>query len=640
MKDENKSKQQLIRELVEIRQGLSEMKVLNAKRKQTHFKEAEERYQELADFLPHAIFETDEKGNIGFLNRTALTSSGYTLRDINESFNAQQLISPKDRDRVAQYMEKILNREALGGIEFSALNKDGSTYPAILYASLISRTSEPVSVRGIVIDITRQQQMEHNVREREDINKAVTENAPYSIYIFQDDELKYVNDAFLVLSGYARDELASINWLDLIHPDSMSMFRDETNKALNGDTVGLTPQPVVKIIRRDGEVRWVQLKPVIITYHGKAAILGMAEDVTEHRQAEESLQKSEEKLKRFMDSATDGFVLFDKDLNYVEVNRALLTMMSRTHKELIGKNIKDIVPGFAGSESHKQYMKVIKTGVPYSADAGIPPVNAPDRHITVRTFKVGDGLGAILIDITDLKKKEKELLEASRAKSEFLANMSHELRTPLNSIIGFSQLILDGITGEINDEQKQCISDILDGGQHLLTLVNQILDLARVEADNVTFMPDNVAIGDIIELATRIMKSILDSKRQCLEVKIEEDIPLVRADNNQILQVLLNLLSNASKYTQPGGQLGIEAARDGEWSQISVVDNGAGIKPEDKDTIFEPFSQGDITKQSAVRGVGLGLTLAKNFIELHGGRIWVESQPNEGSRFTFTLPLA
>ncbi|MCD6453486.1 MAG: hybrid sensor histidine kinase/response regulator [Dehalococcoidales bacterium] len=238
-----------------------------------------------------------------------------------------------------------------------------------------------------------------------------------------------------------------------------------------------------------------------------------------------------------------------------------------------------------------------------------------------------------------LFKANEELKKATRAKSEFLAGMSHELRTPLNAIIGFSELLLDEVPGKINDEQRECLDDILSSGRHLLELVNDVLDLSRVEAGKLKLKLEKLNLARIITSVVPTIKSLLDKNQHRLEVNIEADLPPVRADRNRLRQILLNLLSNAIKFTPSGGKLGIEVTRDGDYCQVSVVDNGIGIKEEDQRNIFDAFTQLDTSPERKKEGTGLGLALTKQFVEICDGRIWVESEYGKGSRFIFTLPL-
>ncbi len=239
----------------------------------------------------------------------------------------------------------------------------------------------------------------------------------------------------------------------------------------------------------------------------------------------------------------------------------------------------------------------------------------------------------------ELQEKNEQLEAATQAKSEFLATMSHELRTPLNAIIGFSELLLDGIPGEINDDQRECLDDIFGGGQHLLTLINDVLDLSKVEAGMMEFRPVNLNLADIIKDVEQTVRPLLDDNRHELKVSVEEKLPQVRADKGRLKQVLLNLLSNAIKFTPPDGELAIEAIREDDWCQVSVIDNGIGIKEEDQKRLFAAFVQLDALPEKNVQSTGLGLALTRQFVEIMGGRIWIDSEYGKGSKFIFTLPL-
>ena len=232
-----------------------------------------------------------------------------------------------------------------------------------------------------------------------------------------------------------------------------------------------------------------------------------------------------------------------------------------------------------------------------------------------------------------------ELKRATQAKSEFLANMSHELRTPLNVIIGFSELMRDEVPGQINNEQRQCLDDVLGSSQHLLNLINDVLDLSKIESGTAKFRLSNLELAEVIKPLARTMLPVLAPKQQSLDVEIEEGLPLVRINKAKVSDIFLNLLSNATKFTPDGGKLKIEVVREDNWCRVSVIDSGIGIKQEDQERIFEPFYQLDNSLTRGKGGTGLGLALVRQIVGKHGGRVWVESEYGQGSRFTFTLPL-
>jgi PAS domain S-box-containing protein len=238
----------------------------------------------------------------------------------------------------------------------------------------------------------------------------------------------------------------------------------------------------------------------------------------------------------------------------------------------------------------------------------------------------------------EIEVKGRQLETASRHKSEFLANMSHELRTPLNAIIGFSEVLSERMFGDINEKQAEYIGDILESGQHLLSLINDILDLSKIEAGRMELESTEFDLPSTIGNTLSLVKERAHRRGITLERALDERLGMIRADERKVKQVLLNLLSNALKFTPEGGRIDVRAAMHDGIAEISVTDTGVGIAPEDQEAVFEEFRQvGKASKK--VEGTGLGLAISRKFIELHGGRIWVTSQVGTGSTFTFTLPL-
>ena len=239
----------------------------------------------------------------------------------------------------------------------------------------------------------------------------------------------------------------------------------------------------------------------------------------------------------------------------------------------------------------------------------------------------------------EIEDKSRQIEAANRHKSEFLANMSHELRTPLNAIIGFSEVLGERLFGELNEKQAEYTEDILSSGRHLLSLINEILDLSKVEAGRMELELATFDLPLAIDNARTFVRERATKHGINLDVTVDERLGDFVGDERKIKQILLNLLSNAVKFTPEGGRIGIKARQADGSVEISVSDTGIGIAPEDQPKIFEEFRQVGSDYAHKVEGTGLGLTLAKKFVELHGGRIWVESEVGKGSRFIFTLPI-
>jgi len=259
----------------------------------------------------------------------------------------------------------------------------------------------------------------------------------------------------------------------------------------------------------------------------------------------------------------------------------------------------------------------------------IPGEFAPEIVRLLTTFATQSALAIQNARLfREIEQKSRELEAASRHKSEFLANMSHELRTPLNAVIGFSEVLSDGLFGEINDKQAEYLRDILESGRHLLSLINDILDLSKIEAGRMELEAADFDLPSAIDNALTLVRERAVRRGITLGRTIDDRLGIVRGDERKVKQVLLNLLSNALKFTPQGGRIDVSAHLQDGAAEIAVADTGVGIAPEDQEAIFEEFRQVG-TADKKVEGTGLGLALSRKFIELHGGRIWVKSQSGE-----------
>jgi len=254
-----------------------------------------------------------------------------------------------------------------------------------------------------------------------------------------------------------------------------------------------------------------------------------------------------------------------------------------------------------------------------------------------------DELGALAADLNSMSERlgslYREVEAASQHKSEFLANMSHELRTPLNAVIGFSEVLQERMFGELNEKQMEYVQDIHASGRHLLSLINDILDLSKIEAGKVELELSQFDLPNTIEGTLTLVRERAARHGLEMSLSLDERLGEIVADERKVRQILLNLLSNAVKFTPDGGRIEVSATQVDGVVEVAVKDTGVGIAPADQQAIFEEFRQVGGDHAGKREGTGLGLTLARKFVELHGGRIWVDSAIGEGSTFTFTLPL-
>jgi two-component system CheB/CheR fusion protein len=240
----------------------------------------------------------------------------------------------------------------------------------------------------------------------------------------------------------------------------------------------------------------------------------------------------------------------------------------------------------------------------------------------------------------ELKELAAELKRTAQVKSEFLANMSHELRTPLNSINGFSEVLSDETFGPLNEKQKKYVNNVLTSGKHLLALINQILDMAKLEAGKMKLALSNLPMKSLLNELSLLVADMVTKKKLHMALEIADDLPDIEADDLKVKEIIYNLLSNAVKYTPEDGEIGMRARKAGPEIEIVVWDTGIGIAPENREKIFEGFFRVDTPYSRVTEGTGLGLPLSKKLVELHGGKLSVESAGlNKGTSIRFTLPV-
>jgi len=264
---------------------------------------------------------------------------------------------------------------------------------------------------------------------------------------------------------------------------------------------------------------------------------------------------------------------------------------------------------------------------------------APEEVALLQTFATQSALAIQNARLfREIEEKSRQLEVASQHKSEFLANMSHELRTPLNAIIGFSEVLSERMFGELNEKQEEYSKDIHASGQHLLSLINDILDLSKIEAGRMELELSGFHLPTALDSALTLVRERAGRRSIALHLSVDDRLGQIQADERKVRQVVLNLLSNAIKFTPEGGRIEVGAVPRNGAVEISVSDTGVGIAQEDQEAVFEEFRQVG-TADKKVEGTGLGLTLCRKFVELHGGKIWVKSELGVGSTFTFTLPV-
>jgi two-component system CheB/CheR fusion protein len=410
---------------------------------------------------------------------------------------------------------------------------------------------------------------------------------------------------------------------------------------------------------------------------GKERIILLAiEDITERKEIEAGLEKtrkelevikqSEDEAREYAESiintVREPLIALDQDLRVVSVSRSFYEVFKVNPKETVGQLIYDL--------GNKQWdipklRELLETILPqkttfdnYEVEHDFATIGRRIMLLNARQIHRVLGKERVILlaieDITDrreienglekaheeLKELAAELKRTARVKSEFLANMSHELRTPLNSINGFSEVLFDETFGPLNEKQKQYVNNVLTSGKHLLLLINQILDMAKVEAGKMKLALSNLPMKSLLNEISLLVADMVSKKKIEMLLEIDEDLPNIEADELKVKEIIYNLLSNAVKFTPEGGKIGMRAKKTDSEIEVVVWDTGIGIAAENMGKIFEGFFRVDTPYSRVTEGTGLGLPLSRKLVELHGGKFSVESDGlGKGTSVLFTLPI-
>jgi len=475
--------------------------------------------------------------------------------------------------------------------------------------------------------------------------------------VIQDLEgrIRFWNQGAEDLYGWAKDQAMGRVSHELLHSVFPVSYQDASRAAVESG-------------HWEGEVRQTTRRGVhlIVSSHwsvhhgqdGQLEVLAINWDITSQKRVEEGLrfvnQELESRLKalrrveaRFrglLESAPDAMVIVDRAGRITMVNQQAERQFGYTREELNGQSVDLLVPeGRRNLHAHRDgYVKgrdlfgVRKNGEEFPVEISLSSLDTDDGLLISSSIR----------DISErrqfenlLSEKNLQLEAADKAKDLFLAGMSHELRSPLQTIIGFGDLLAEELKGSLNDDQRKYVRHILDDSRHLLALINDILDLSKIEAGGLQLRWESFDTAGAIEEVISLVRQRVEAKSIRLETSIRESLQL-HADYLRFKQVLYNLLSNAIKFTPNGGHINIEAKPTGEFAEIAVTDNGIGIPDEQHEAIFNKFHQLGAMNRGYREGTGLRLPITRALVENHGGRIWLKSKPGQGSCFAFTIPTA
>lgn len=620
--------------------------------------ESEKKYRILADASPIGVYLIQD-GVLQYVNQCFMEATGYREAELIGKMSPLELVTEASRPLMIEQMDKRLAGEpALASYVCQSVTKQGDSVCFEVHGAITMHQGKPALV-GALLNITARVQAEEALRQSEKQLRFIANHAP--VMLAQCDDAKrytFVNQSYAELFGLQVYELIGRYAKDILGDEVFSDACPHMNAALAGQRSAYN----LTLPSASGSQRVVSVRysPEHDETGRVVGFIAAAQDITERKQAEERAKTAHTMLNQAFERVSDAFVALDKDWRYTFVNARAAEIFNRQPEDLIGKHIWTEFPDGIDQPFHRAYERAMAEQEPVQFVDYYQPF---DRWFENIVYPSPEGLSIYFHDITERKQAEleleknrehleerveqrtRELAEANehlqgldRMKSMFIASMSHELRTPMNSILGFTDLILQGVSGEINDLQRDQLKRVHGAGKHLLLLISDIIDLSKVEAGKIEAYASDFELGEMLDEA--VQNHCIVAEKKGLSLVLEPPLADIAmfTDRARLLQCLLNLVSNALKYSIQGS-ISISAQQLNEGVIIEVKDTGIGISEDESKQLFQPFVRLDSELTIKAGGTGLGLYLSRKLMtEVLAGSISVESQPGVGSCFRLHLP--
>ncbi|MCK5148168.1 response regulator [bacterium] len=649
-------------------QGVIETALYKAKM-ESELKEREIWLATTLGSIGDAVIATDGDGLIHFMNPVAEHLTGWTEVEAKgrRASDVFKTVAESDDNKKADPFQAILRGENVKFADtIQLIRRNGDSVSIEVNDSPIE--SDNGEFLGIVVvfkDISERLAKDNALRESQANLEALVENTTdliwsidqhYSLLTFNERFAKTLNRA------YNKDITQGCSFLSLLPKDKLNTWTVWLEKALNNVAFHVEVESIIRFGPGSAEISFNPIRE-------RKKVIGVSiflRDITERKQALQDLEKSEERFVSIFHSAGDGILYIDANGRILEANEAFTQITGIRGGGILGKGVFTLAADLVKSEQLPGILRKIKSIINGEVfDVIVVHFNNKILEISSPRGMKRGGITIIIHDVTErmqardaleaerqhlahrveerteeLSAANAELARAVRLKDEFLASMSHELRTPLNAILGMSEALQDKIYGDINEKQARSLHTIEESGRHLLSLINDILDVSKIEAGKLEFQMGPVAVASVADTSLVLVKQAAKKKGLTIERNIDGKVELIRADERRLKQILVNLLSNAVKFTPDGGHIGLTIQGDVEKELVRFIiwDDGIGIAAEDMSRLFQAFVQLDSRLSREHAGTGLGLALVRRLTEMHNGGVQVESELGKGSRFIVTLP--
>ncbi|MBD2325723.1 PAS domain S-box protein [Alkalinema sp. FACHB-956] len=632
---------------------------------ETQLAQSRQKYYSLIQSVNGIVWEYDlQTDRFIFVSHKAEEILGYSISAwLNEPNFWRNHVYEADLEKVEQQFNQAICAQQNCEMEYRMIAADGSLVWVYDVSSLnLDENGELTRSSGVLIDIRDRKQAEQALQALAERLDFALEGANIGIWEWSATSNRLIWDSrMFALYGIQPEEFSGQyeDWFNRVHPDDRAYVQQAEQESLQGTRDPLTE---FRITWPDGTVRFIESRAFKHRNNQGEVIkaVGLNLDITDRKKAEQALQASQHFIQKIADASPNILFIYDlQESRNIYVNHAITPILGYTEEQIqvLGTTLFTRLMHPEDRERLPSYIAQLyemQDGEIREFEYRMRHSNGEWRWLHSRDSVFSrDDQGRLkqtigtAQDITDRKQAEiqlqhtnEELLRATRLKDEFLANMSHELRTPLNAILGMSEALQEQIFGTLNDRQLRSLKTIENSGHHLLALINDILDVAKIESGQVTLEYQSTNIKLLCQSSLTFIKQQAFKKNIQIDLQLPDQLPQLWVDERRIRQVLINLLTNAVKFTPDNGQitLMVNAPIDASTIEISIIDTGIGIAPEHQSKLFQPFIQIDSALNRQYSGTGLGLALVKQIAELHGGEVRLTSEVGVGSCFTIELP--
>ena len=575
-------------------------------------------------------------------NRAELEMLGYS----REEFVGRPIADfHADEEVICDILKRLQAGEKLAEYPARLKCKDGSIKDVLIDSSVLWKDGHFVHTRCFTRDVTDRKRAEAEVREQERRWRDLAEALPNLVWTDRPDgRCDYLSSQWGAYTGMPVQELLGLAWLELvIHPD-------DQERTLACWMTAVAEKGVYdleyRIRRHDGQYRWFKTRGVPIRDEQGRIVkwFGTCTDIEDQKQAVEELRQSEERFARFMQHLPGLAWVKDSQGRYAYANDAAVKAFRHPRNDLYGKTDADLFPAKTAVQFQENDGRALASGAGVQVVEALEQEDGIVHHSIVSKFPIPgrDGgpavVGGVAIDITDLKRAEEALRETDRRKDEFLATLAHELRNPLAPIRNSLQILkMPRVDAQTVERSRDMMERQV---HHLVRLVDDLLDVSRVMRGKIELRKEKVELATVVARAVETVQPLIEAQGHRFDISLPSESLPIDADPVRLAQVVGNLLTNAAKYTEPGGRIWLTAERDGDMAALRVRDNGIGIAPHMLPRIFELFVQVDHASTKAQGGLGIGLTLVKNLVEMHNGIVQAQSEGlGKGCEFVVRLPL-